>query len=125
MPMHIAVRGSLIGGGVGLALALARRPKPGETDHRVTRVLKSAAEGAAAGAVVGVVLDRRLRAQASALLAANAPLVVDAVTGYVRRYEPAVDAAAGRVRDIAVDAYGAARPRVEDAYGVVRSRLAS
>jgi hypothetical protein len=47
------------------------------------------------------------------------------VSDYVRRYEPAVDAAAGRVRDIAADAYGAARPRVEDAYGVVRSRLAS
>jgi hypothetical protein len=123
--MHPAAQGSLIGGGVGFALALVRRPKPGQADNRVARVVKSAAEGAAAGALVGLVLDRRLRSQATALLAANAPLVLDAVSDYVRRYEPAVDAAAGRVRDIAADAYGAARPRVEDAYGVVRSRLAS
>ncbi|MDX6235089.1 MAG: hypothetical protein QOH68_4256 [Nocardioidaceae bacterium] len=143
--MHTVVRGSLIGGGVGLALALVRRPKEGERDNTVARVTKSVAEGAAAGAVVGFVLDRRLRAQATALLAENAPAVVDAGCGLARRYEPAVEGAVDRLRDVAVDAfgaarpfvsdlaevargragdaYGAARPLVEDAYGVVRARL--
>lgn len=145
--MHNVVRGSLIGGGVGLTLALLRRPKPGERDDTVIRVTKSVAEGAAAGAAVGFVLDRRLRAQAAALLAENAPGVLDAVSGFARRYEPAVEGAVERLRDVAVDAfevaapvvveladaarhragdaYGAARPLVEDAYGVLRSRLSA
>ncbi|MDQ3292892.1 MAG: hypothetical protein M3527_00350, partial [Actinomycetota bacterium] len=84
--MHTVVRGSLIGGGVGLALAIVRRPKQGERDDTAKRVAKSVAEGAAAGAVVGFALDRRLRAQAAALLADNAPTVLDAVSGLARRY---------------------------------------
>lgn len=77
--MHPVLQGSAIGGGVGLLLAAVRRPKEGERDNVVLRVAKSVAEGAAAGAAVGLLVDRRLRAAAVALLADNAPTVVEAV----------------------------------------------
>ena len=101
--MHPALEGALIGGGVGAVLAVARRPAAGQSDDKASRVLKSAAEGALAGAAVGFALDRSVRRKAASLLA-SAPVVVEAA------------------RDRAVDAYESARPRVEDAVDLVRAR---
>lgn len=112
--MHPVAQGSLIGGGVGLLLAVVRRPKEGERDNVVARVAKSVAEGAAAGAVVGVLVDRRLRAAATALLVDNAPVVIDAV-GEV------VDVVGGAVGDV-VDAVGDV---VGDAAASLRQRFAA
>ena len=58
--MHPAVEGALIGGGVGTVLAVARRRSAGQFDDKAGRVLKSAAEGALAGAAVGLVRTRAL-----------------------------------------------------------------
>ena len=120
--LHVVVKGALIGGGVGAALAAARRPKDGQADpDKGGRIVKSAAEGALAGAAVGFALDRSLRRKAAALLA-SAPVVVEAVADLAQRYEPVVERLAEAARDRAVDAYEAARPRVEDAVDVVRAR---
>jgi len=80
-------------------------------------------EGAIAGAAVGFLLDRQIRRQAAALLAANAPLVVDAATELARRYEPAVEHLVEVARGRAVDAYETARPRVIEAYETARPRV--
>ena len=131
--LHVVVRGALIGGGVGAVLAAAKRPKDGQADpDKAGRIVKSAAEGARAGAAVGFALDRSLRRKAAALLA-SAPVVVEAVADLAQRYEPVVERFAEAARDravdayttakpIVVDAYEAARPRVEDAVDVVRTR---
>jgi len=118
MPLPVVAQGALVGGGVGAALALLRRADDG---GRAGRVVKSAAEGALAGAAVGWALQRGVRRTAADLLA-GAPVVVDAVTELAQRYEPAVERFAEVARDRAVDAYAAARPRVEDAVDVVRAK---
>ena len=121
--LPVVVKGALIGGGVGAALAAARKPAEGQADPaKGTRILKSAAEGALAGAAVGLVLDRSLRRKAAALLA-SAPVVVEAVADLAQRYEPVVERFAEVARDRAVDAYEAARPRVVDAYEAARPRV--
>jgi hypothetical protein len=126
MPLHTVAKGALIGGGVGLLLAAARRSPSHEHEEAPGaggRFLKSVAEGALAGATVAFVLDRRLRARAAELLVEGAPVVVDAVTDLARRYEPAVERFAEVARDRAVDAYEVAYPRVVEAYGVARPRV--
>ena len=120
--MHPVLEGALIGGGVGAVLAVARRPAAGQADpDKGSRILKSAAEGALAGAAVGFALDRSVRRKAASLLA-SAPVVVEAVTDLAQRYEPVVERFAEAARDRAVDAYEAARPRVEEAVDLVRTR---
>lgn len=122
--MHVVARGALIGGGVGTALALLRRPGEGEAEPGVVgRVLKSAAEGALAGAAAAFALDRRLRRRAADVVAANAPVVLEAVSDLAERYEPVVERLAGVAFDRAVDAYEAARPRVVEAYESARPRV--
>jgi hypothetical protein len=77
--MHVVARGALIGGGVGAALAVLRR---GEAEGRAGRIVRSAAEGALAGAAVGFLLDRPLRARAVELVvdaADRAPAIVETV----------------------------------------------
>jgi hypothetical protein len=124
MALPIVVRGALIGGGVGAVLAALRSPAEGQEEPgRFGRVVKSAAEGAIAGAAVGFVLDRQLRRRAAELLAANAPVVVDAATELARRYEPAVEHFVEVARERAVDAYEAARPLVLEAYETARPRV--
>jgi hypothetical protein len=121
--LPVVVKGALIGGGVGAALAAARRPSESQADpDKGGRIVKSAAEGALAGAAVGFVLDRKLRRKAAALLA-SAPVVVEAVADLAQRYEPVVERFAEVARDRAVDAYEAARPRVVDAYEAARPRV--
>lgn len=123
MALHVVAKGALIGGGVGVVLAAVRRPAPGEADPNVAgRVVKSAAEGAIAGAAVGFVLDRSLRRRAAELLA-SAPVVVDAATELARRYEPAIEHFAEVARERALDAYGAARPIVVEAYETARPKV--
>lgn len=77
--MHVVARGALIGGGVGAALALLRPGKGEGAGRGLVRAVKSIAEGALAGAGVGILLDRRLRARAGDLLAEHAPAVLDAL----------------------------------------------
>jgi hypothetical protein len=119
MPLPVIAQGALIGGGVGAVLAAVRR-SDAETG-RAGRIVKSAAEGAIAGAAVGWAVQRGIRRTAAELLA-GAPVVVDTVTELAQRYEPVVERYAELARDRAVDAYAAARPRVEDAVDVVRAR---
>lgn len=119
MALPVIAQGALIGGGVGALLAAVRG---GDEEHgRAGRVVKSAAEGALAGAAVGWALQRGVRRTASELLA-SAPVVVDAVAELAQRYEPAVERFAEVARDRAVDAYAVARPRVEDAVDIVRAK---
>ena len=121
--LHVVVRGALIGGGVGAALAVVRKPSEGQADpDKAGRIVKSAAEGALAGAAVGFALDRSLRRKAAALLA-SAPVVVEAVADLAQRYEPVVERFAEAARDRAVDAYSTARPIVVDAYEAARPRV--
>lgn len=122
MPLPIIAKGALIGGGVGAVLAAFRTPVEGQADPgRAGRILKSAAEGALAGAAVGWTLQRGVRRTAEELLA-SAPVVVDTVTELAQRYEPVVERFAEAARDRAVDAYELARPRVGDAVEVVRTK---
>jgi len=121
--LHVVAKGAVIGGGVGVALAAFRRPADGQADPNLLgRVVKSAAEGALAGAAVGFVLDRSLRRKAAELLA-NAPVVVDAAAELARRYEPALERLAEVARERAIDAFDAARPIVVDAYEAARPRV--
>ena len=121
--LHVVVKGALIGGGVGAALAVVRKPSQGQADpDKAGRIVKSAAEGALAGAAVGFALDRSLRRKAAALLA-SAPVVVEAVADLAQRYEPVVERFAEAARDRAVDAYSTARPIVVDAYEAARPRV--
>jgi len=121
--MHVVAKGALIGGGVGAVLAAMRRPAAGQADQdKAGRLVKSAAEGALAGATVGFLLDRSLRRRAAELLA-SAPVVLDAAAELARRYEPTVERFAEVARDRAVDAYEAARPIVLDAYEAARPRV--
>jgi hypothetical protein len=124
MPLHVVAKGALIGGGVGAALAALRRPAEGQADPgKLKRIAKSTAEGAIAGAAVGFVLDRSLRRRTASLLAANAPVVLEAVSELAQRYEPVVERLAEAVFERAVDAYEAARPLVVDAYESARPRV--
>ena len=119
--LHVIAKGALIGGGVGAALAAVRKPAPGQADpDKLGRVVKSAAEGALAGAAVGFTLDRTLRKKATAALLAGAPAVIDAVADFAQRAEPVVERLAEVARDRAVDAYETARPIVVDAYETAR-----
>jgi hypothetical protein len=126
MPLPTVGRGALIGGGVGFALAVVRRPAPHEHEPSPGtggRILKSVAEGALAGAAVAFVLDRRLRARAAELIAEGAPVVIDAVSELARRYEPTVERLAETARERATDAYEIAYPRVVEAYEVARPAI--
>ncbi len=128
MPMPTVAKGALIGGGVGLLLAVARRSPQHEHEEAPgagagARIAKSVAEGALAGAAVAFVLDRRLRARATELIVEGAPVVVEAVSELARRYEPTVERFAEVARDRAVDAYEVAYPRVVEAYEVARPRV--
>ena len=126
MPIPTVGRGALIGGGVGLALAVVRRPASHEHEPSPGtggRIFKSVAEGALAGAAVAFVLDRRLRARAAELIAEGAPVVIDAVSELARRYEPAVERLAETARERATDAYEVAYPRVVEAYEVARPAI--
>jgi hypothetical protein len=122
MAIHVVARGALIGGGVGAALAALRGGKAeGEgAGSEVVRFAKSIAEGALAGAGVGFLLDRRSRAQASALLAQHGPTVLDAVTELaevaVHRAAELVDTA----RPVVAEALDAARPTVTHAIDAAR-----
>jgi hypothetical protein len=62
VPLPVVARGAVIGGGVGLVLAVARRAAGEPGGGKAVRLLKSTAEGALAGVAVGVVRDRSLRA---------------------------------------------------------------
>jgi hypothetical protein len=126
MPMPTVAKGALIGGGVGLLLAVARRSPQHEHEEAPgagARIAKSVLEGALAGATVAFVLDRRLRARATELIVEGAPVVVEAVSELARRYEPTVERLAEVARDRAVDAYEVAYPRVVEAYEVARPRV--
>jgi hypothetical protein len=138
MPIHVVARGALIGGGVGAALAALRGGKAeGEgTGSELVRFAKSIAEGAIAGAGVGFLLDRRSRAQASALLAQHGPTVLDAVSELaevaahraaelVETARPVVIEAIDAARPTVVHAIDAARPAVLDAYEAARLRAAA
>jgi hypothetical protein len=102
--VHVVARGALIGGAVGAALALARRS---EGEDTAARYAKSIAEGALAGAVVGLLLDRRVGARAAALVSQRGPEVAETVV------------------DIATDVLGAARPRLAELAELARDRAAS
>ncbi len=52
------IQGAVIGGGVGLGLAVVRRADGEREPARAVRLLKSIAEGATAGAAVAVVVLR-------------------------------------------------------------------
>lgn len=121
MPLHVVAKGALIGGGVGVVLAAARRG-PEEEQGKTGRVLKSAAEGALAGATVGFFLDRSLRARATELAVeayeTARPLVLEAYETARPRVVEAYETARPRV----IEAYEAARPVVEDAVETVRTR---
>ena len=122
--LHVVAKGALIGGGVGAALAAVRTPAPGQADpDKLGRVVKSAAEGALAGAAVGFALDRSLRRKATAAFLAGAPVVMEAVADFAQRAEPVVERFAEVARDRAVDAYSTARPIVVDAYETARPRV--
>lgn len=127
MAIHVVARGALIGGGVGAALAALRGGGAAEgerTGSEVVRFAKSIAEGALAGAAVGFLLDRRSRAQASALLAQHGPTVLDAVTELA---EVAAHRAAELVetaRPVVADALDAARPTVAHAIDAARPTVA-
>jgi hypothetical protein len=101
--VHVVARGALIGGAVGAVFALARRPDP-EGGGRFGRTLKSVSEGAAAGAVVGFLLDRQLRTRAAELVAEHGPELVDTVV------------------DLATEALDAARPRLHELADLARDR---
>lgn len=125
--MHVVARGALIGGGVGAALAALRGggKASGEgAGSEVVRFAKSIAEGALAGAAVGFLLDRRLRARATELVVEHGPTVLEAVGDLAEvaahRAAEAFDAA----RPVVVEAFDAARPRVAHAVDVARPALA-
>jgi hypothetical protein len=80
--MHVVARGALIGGGVGAVLAVVRGRGAEADAVTADRFAKSIAEGALAGASVGLVFDRRVRSRAMALAAAAAersPGLVDSI----------------------------------------------
>ncbi|MGH9138627.1 MAG: hypothetical protein ACRD0G_16540, partial [Acidimicrobiales bacterium] len=91
--MHPAATGAMVGGGVGFVFAAVRRGDEEPMGGKATRIVKSVAEGAAAGAAVGFLLDRRARTAAAALIAERGPELVEAARA----------------------AYEAARPQVEQA----------
>ena len=129
MRLPTVAKGVLIGGGVGLLLAAVRPSGPHEHESdggsgRSSRILKSVAEGALAGAVVAFVLDRR-SAHPSGQLSSPRALRSSSTpsTELARRYEPAVERIAEAARDRAVDAYEVAYPRVVEAYGTARPRV--
>jgi hypothetical protein len=108
----VLAQGALIGGGVGALLAVLRRPADGQDEpDRVVRIAKSVAEGALAGAAVGLAFDARMRRAAASLLIANAPLVIDTVADLAQRYEPEIERFAEVARERAGDVFEAARSR--------------
>jgi hypothetical protein len=109
-PLPIIAKGALIGGGVGLGLAVLRRPSGGQADDaKLGRVVKSVAEGALAGAAVAFVVERSLHRKAAEVIVAGAPAVLDTVAELAQRYEPAVERFAEAARDLAVGALDAAK----------------
>jgi hypothetical protein len=101
--VHVVARGALIGGAVGAALALARSS---EGEDTAARYAKSIAEGALAGAVVGLLLDRRVATRAAALVSQRGLELAETVV------------------DIATDVLGAARPRLAELAELARDRAA-
>lgn len=113
--VHVIAKGALIGGGVGAAFAAVRRPGEGAESGVAGRYVKSIAEGAVAGAGVGFLLDRRLRARAVELVTEHGPGLVDTVAEVLTDF-------AGVARERAEHAYDVARPRVAELAEVARDR---
>jgi hypothetical protein len=112
--MGKVLKGVLLGGAVGAAVAVLQSTRRQEADDQVMeRALKGAAEAALVGGAIGFILDRRARARARAAAAA-APVIVQ----YARRAKPVVDSAL----ELVMDAAEAARPHVERAATVARER---
>jgi hypothetical protein len=125
--MHVIARGALIGAGVGAALAVLRGGGESEPGGGAGgRYAKSIAEGAVAGAAVGFLLDRRLRARATTLIAARAPelaeTIADVAGDVYETARPRVVELAVVARERAEQAYEAARPRVLELAEVARER---
>ena len=122
---------ALIGGGIGAGAAFARSdPTAGESES--SEGLKNAAlSGAAGGAFVGFVLDRRAKRKRKAKLVGYAektrPKVdaaVDAVFSAAEIALPIIEAKAGAARERAKERAIEARPKVEHAAEVAREKAA-
>ena len=80
--MHVVARGALIGGGVGAVFAVVRTRGAEAEAVTAARFARSIAEGALAGAFVGLLLDRRVRSRALGFAVAaveRSPGIVDSI----------------------------------------------
>ena len=119
--MRSVVKGVLFGSAAGAGLAAVRQVMGGESqegqegqeDDVARRVAMAAAGGAFAGALVGLVMERRARRR----LAVKGAKLASVVT-VARAARPVVE----RTRDTASKAAEAARPRVEQVAEVAKEQ---